>query len=98
LGLCPIEHGNIARFLNSYRNVISNKGFNVQAFVDSNTCGVHCIYVASKLCAGKSLEDVMQSYRQGIDDASVRYNECLALTSVMKRFVKLYRFDNIVGC
>jgi hypothetical protein len=103
LGLCPTAPGNIGGFLQLYDRVESNRGFNVQSYVDSNTCGVHCIYVATKLCKGRSLDQALSSYVGvgGLDDSEdTTFNECMALVSVMKTHLKRHprSFDRIKGC
>jgi hypothetical protein len=103
LGECPEHYGRMPEFIRLYRKISTNQGFNVQfntPDVESTTCGVHVVYVASKLCTGKyTLDDVMQFYRRGRTLADVNHNECMALHYVLKKFVKHSKmFAKIKGC
>jgi hypothetical protein len=104
LGKCPQNHGNFKRFINKYNLMVSNKGFNVQfnknSYPESTTCGVHCLYISHKLCGNKyTLEQVMQTYRQGTSRNDVMYNECMVMAYVLKKFVKHSKvFNKLKGC
>jgi hypothetical protein len=106
LGDCSLDHPNFKQFICNYDVLICNEGLPVQhdnTSVESNSCGMHCAFVAHLLCDKatkyKTLEDVMNMYDITNSVNAVANNECIALDFLNQRFVKFSPiFNELKGC
>jgi Adenovirus endoprotease len=103
LGDCSLDHYNFPQFVSNYEVLVSNDGVPVQHPDHSNTCGLHCAYVAHLFCDYKdkytSLEQVMRKYDVSNTWEGVNKNECKTLLYLTKRFVKYSNvFNRLEGC
>ena len=83
-----------AKFLKNYTLLLSNDGSPVQE-VDrySESCGMFCLYVATKLCEGSSFQRILSEF----DTCNLNFNECMILERLNNRF-KTDKFNKYEGC
>jgi hypothetical protein len=81
-------------FFKNYGPILSNNGRPVQEINRySETCGLYCLYVGMKLCAGESLQQIMNDF----DVKNLNWNECMVLAYLSNNFKTDY-FEQFEGC
>jgi hypothetical protein len=82
------------KFFRNYSVIISNNDSPVQEIRRfSETCGMYCLYTAMHLCAGKSLQQIMNSFHS----RDLNFNECNVLQFLASKF-KTTHFNRYTGC
>jgi hypothetical protein len=95
LGIAHIDlYPQFRKFLKNYGPYITNNGSPVQEVKRySETCGMYCLYVGMKLCAGEGLQTIMNTF----DSKNLNWNECMVLDYLTKSF-KTADFNQYEGC
>jgi hypothetical protein len=108
LGECSLEYPNFRAFVSNYNLLVSNRGLPVQhngrGGLFSETCGLHCMYVAHLLCDKsekyRSLKEVMRMYDLNNSVNAVNFNECVVLYYMCNRYGKnmCSEWKKLTGC